>query len=314
MNTTLTILTLAAGAKVTFPPEAEVRGTEIRLGQIAEITGDVETVARLEAFSLGYAPSPGYVRILRAWRIEQTVERDLPGVDIEIAGAPAVRVIPVTVAIEPGALAESARAALVDRFDTDDTTIELEGTLVALEIPAGSTPPELRALATSVRASAGLATVPVRVFVDGELYRTVWTQWRVRLWETRPVLLRDVPAGEVIDLRSIENRRVPIGPSRHANPIPAGLLVGSIASRDLAVGAVVTESDVRRPTLVQPGDRLFFVIKKGPVSARIPVTARDEGALGDRIRVTTESERELMGVITARNLVELDLSPGRVSR
>jgi len=305
------ILALTFGADVTLSPEAHVRGTEIRLGDVAEISGAPEDVEQLRQFSLGYAPSPGYVRILRGWRIEQTVERELPGVDVRMSGSPAVRVHPVTAVIEPRDLEEAARTELAARLDNEEATFELEGTLAGIEVPAGSTEPELVALTNDVRAAAGLATVPVRVLVDGELYRTVYTQWRVRLWESRPVLLRDVKAGETIDLRAVENRRVPLGSSRVGKPIPAGLLIGSVATRDLARGDTVDEQDVRRPTLIEPDDTLFIVIRKGPISARVPVTAQEKGALGDRIRVHTSSQRELTATVVARNLVELDLTASR---
>lgn len=295
-------------ARIVLPTEAQVSGTSILLGDIAEISGAPEEVAQLAGFSLGYAPSPGYVRVLRGWRIEQTLERDIPGLDVEVAGSPAVRVHPITAAIEPQALLAAARAALAERFQGEDATLEPQGTIAPIEVPAGSSPPELKAIAANVRTAGGLATVPVRVLVDGELYRTVWTQWQIRLWETRPVLLRDVRAGEVIELAAIENRRVPLGSSRIGEAVPAGLLIGSVAARDLAVGATVDPRDVRRPLLIDAGDALFIAIRKGPITARVPVTALEAGALGDRVRVRTETGRELTATVAARNLVELDLS------
>ena len=49
---------LLGGVTVTLPMEAHVRGTEIELGEIAQVVGaDPEEVDRVAALELGYAPA-----------------------------------------------------------------------------------------------------------------------------------------------------------------------------------------------------------------------------------------------------------------
>ena len=84
---------LLAGVTVSLPMEADVHGTEILLGDVATISGeDAAEVSAVEGLSLGYAPAPGYSRLLQRHRLEQLVDRKLPDVVIAFRGEPACRV------------------------------------------------------------------------------------------------------------------------------------------------------------------------------------------------------------------------------
>jgi hypothetical protein len=75
------------GATVTLPVDAKVKGTEIELGELCLVAGlDGELVARVRALELGYAPAPGFSRLLTAERIRAELARALPGVEIRVTG------------------------------------------------------------------------------------------------------------------------------------------------------------------------------------------------------------------------------------
>ena len=78
MITTLLLLTL--GVRVELPSEARVRGTELSVGSVAAVSGaDAREVERVRAVSLGYAPAPGYSRLLQAQRILRDIQSQAPG-------------------------------------------------------------------------------------------------------------------------------------------------------------------------------------------------------------------------------------------
>ncbi|HOS44505.1 MAG TPA: hypothetical protein PK794_12495, partial [Armatimonadota bacterium] len=54
----------AGAATLTFPPTATVKGGEILLGEVAEITDAGDGLARLQSIVLGAAPYPGQTRTL----------------------------------------------------------------------------------------------------------------------------------------------------------------------------------------------------------------------------------------------------------
>ena len=71
LTATLSTLLLASGITVTLPEETKVSGSEMKLGDIAVITGEDESlVERAKQLGLGYAPAPGYHRTLRQWKLQ----------------------------------------------------------------------------------------------------------------------------------------------------------------------------------------------------------------------------------------------------
>jgi hypothetical protein len=76
------------GVTVTLHPQAKVRGTEIELGAVAAVSGeDAALVARVRGLRLGYAPAPGYSRLLLGERLRADLARTLPGTAVEVGGA-----------------------------------------------------------------------------------------------------------------------------------------------------------------------------------------------------------------------------------
>jgi flagella basal body P-ring formation protein FlgA len=155
----------------------------------------------------------------------------------------------------------------------------------------------------------------VRLLVDGDVYRTVWTSWKVDNWERYAVLTRPVQAGETIAASMLEHRRMAASVADlrgNVRILGEAMIVDAIAARDLTAGRPLTDLDVVRPVLISEGDTVFFEVKKGVVNARVAAVADEGGARGDRLRVTLlGSGREMRGVVVSRDLVRIDLTPTR---
>lgn len=308
---------LLGGATVTLPPEAKVRGTEVELGEVALISGlDGELVDRLRALELGYAPAPGFSRLITSEKIRAVLGHELPGLDIRVAGERACRVWPEVEEIRPEVIEEAARAELLRAFGGREASFTLKDPLPLVRVPlggegVGAEAGEGRALVARAPAGelhSGLLGVPVEILVDGLRYRTVWTSWRVEVWETRPVLARPVRAGEELRPELFERSRVRVGAEARPEPLDPATVLGSVARRDLAPGEPVTALDVHRPAAVTLGSTLFLRVKKGPIEARVSVLALETGSVGQRIRVKTiDSGQELLATIAGRDRCEIVL-------
>jgi flagella basal body P-ring formation protein FlgA len=304
------------GVSLTLPATTEARGTELALGDVCRVAGaDPEEVARVAALSLGYTPAPGYTRLLEAWRLRQIVERAAPGIQVELVGAPACRVSPATERVAGAAVEAAARAELERRLASLDAAAQLLTPVADLSVPAGAAAPELESVLDPTQSLAGNVSVPVRVLVDGDVYRTIWTRWSVELWAEHAVLVADVAAGTAISADMLETRRLQVSAAAlrpGARLLGQALLVGAVAARDLQAGRPLTDLDVQRPTLVNAGDTLFLEVVKGPINARIAAVAEQPGALGDRIEVTLPgSGRRMKATVVSRDAVRIDLSTPR---
>ena len=307
------LLTLALQTDVvtvTLPLQAEVRGTEIELGEVARVTGDDPTlVARVAALEVGYAPSPGYSRVLVADRLRDVLRRRAPEVTLRFAGQRACRVYPEVVVVQAREIEEAARAELRRALGLREAELTPREPVEGLRIPAGSGKHRVSARLDLRAPRSGVITVPVEVHVDGVRYRTVWTSWQVDVFEVRPVLTRPVKAGEELSPDMFERRRVRLGTGTN-HSLGQVEATGAVAKRDFRPGEEISTLDVHRPRVVAPGDGFFLMVRRGPVNARVSAVALEAGSVGDRIRVrTTGSERELVATIVHRDLCEIVLAP-----
>ena len=294
---------------VALPADSRVRGVELSVGAVATVSGgDAALVERVRAVSLGYAPAPGYSRLLQDWRLRQELATSLPGVQVVVTGATSTRVWPQTEVVSAGTLEAEARRELERHLAGRDGKVRLLRPLQALEVPAPLEGLVVQSVLAAGELGAGTTNVPVRVQIDGVVHRTVWTSWEVSLYEERPVLVRGVRAGEVLTADAVELRRVALGSEDGA--LSLQMAIGATSTRDLAAGSTLSGRDLVRPPLVQRGSVVYLEVRKGSVQARVAAVAGKAGARGDRIPVTTlAGGRELEATILSRDLVTIDLTP-----
>src|SRR6187397_1183193 len=99
---------LVAGVTLVLPAEQRVAGVEIEVAELGELRGaDAETLARLSSFSLGYAPAPGYTRVLQRWQVERELMNAFPAIEITVRGADACRVLPATDTLDASSIVDA---------------------------------------------------------------------------------------------------------------------------------------------------------------------------------------------------------------
>jgi flagella basal body P-ring formation protein FlgA len=298
-----------AGVTVTLPTEAKVKGGEIELGELCLVAGlDGELVSKVRALELGYAPAPGFSRLLTAERIRAELARAMPGIEVRVTGERACRVWPEVEEIAPVSIEAAARAELTRAFAGREATFTLAEPVGSLRVPQGDQPSRVMAHLSVVEPKSGVLGVPVEVLVDGARYRTTWTSWRVDVWETRPVLNRAVRAGEELRPELFARARVQVGHESKPALLSPGELTGAVAKRDLASGEAVSAHDVHRPAAVVEGATLFLRVRKGSIEARVSAVALETGSIGERVRVkTVEARQELVATVIGRDLCEITL-------
>lgn len=304
------LLALATDVSVTLKEEAQVSGAEIRLGEIAEITADDPAVVeRYSDLRLGYAPSPGHSRLLVGWRLAQEIDRLAPGSEkVVLRGSSAVRVFPKTRVVAGASLEAAARTALGDALGGSGWELNPVTPIADLEVPEGDQEPTLEVPLRVLNRELPTHSVPIRVMVDGKLYRTVWSQWKAEVWRVRPTLRVDVTAGTILDATMIGNERRLVPASSPPLKIVPGLLVGSLARRDIKAGEVLGDDVVERPKVIQRDQRVTLSVRRGQINARVAAVALEEGAVGDQIRVEIKDNgREMTATVLSRSLVEIQL-------
>lgn len=303
--------TILAAITIVLPMEAEVRGSEIELGEVATIQGaTAEELALLEDLELGRTPTPGYSRVLTPADVQAHVRRVLPGAEVTYAGRRACRIELATHAITPPMISAAVHAELAAVVGARDITWEPLDKLATLEVPLGQggAEPRLEVVLGAPRLTTGPLPVEVRLLVDDELYRSVRARWDVTVWETLPVLTRNLPAGSRVLPTHFELERVALPAEGRGAVLMPAAMDGVVARRSLVAGSVVLDGDVDRPSVVHEGEQLTLLVKKGSIEARVQVIATATAAVGDRIRVRRLSGGvELHAIVRSKELCEVVL-------
>jgi flagella basal body P-ring formation protein FlgA len=300
---------LISGVTVVLPMQGDARGTELTLGEIAQVRGDdPESVERVRAFGLGYSPAPGFTRLLHAHRLQEDLARAFPGLAITFAGESACRVKPLVVEVAADVLQAVAADEIARAFAGQDLSYTPRQPILPVSVPAGLAAPTLRARIDNTLPDSGVLAVPVQILIDGTPYRTVWTSWSVSRFDVLPVLDRPLKNGDRIQPFHLKTARVPAADPR-AKPLPASMLVGAVAARNLEAGRPITELDVHRPAVVGLGDDVVLEVKKGAIAARVAAVSLGTAAIGDRVRVRANSNgQEHSALVVSRDLVRIDLA------
>ena len=127
-----------------LPHEAHVRGTELHLADLVQVRGDAAEIEKLASLSIGYAPAPGYTRLVRRDELARQVQAAFPGSAIEIEGAEACRVIPDVERVDGASIRAAAENEMRALFASRDAAIGLQGEVQSLDVPRAITKRELR--------------------------------------------------------------------------------------------------------------------------------------------------------------------------
>lgn len=121
-----------------------------------------------------------------------------------------------------------------------------------------------------------------------------------------PVLVRPVPAGEVIQESDLEWRAVRADRLDRNAATSADQLVGMTPTRGLKPGRVVKVSEVRPPLLVEKGALVTMTASAPGLLLTATGRALDDGAEGDVVRVlNVQSKRTVEGVVSGRNQIRI---------
>jgi len=296
-------------------PSARVTGLELRLADVAEITGGSKGERATYAdVVLGLPPVPGGSYTLsRAFVAERLVRSGLPTDRVRLAGSTSTVVRLATRTVDGERLQGEALAVLRESLDRDAETdasdlrfeIEPGPTPRALVLPAPRESLEIDYRARRTAAVSGQAWVDARIRLDGRPYPSVAVPFRVRVYGLALVAARTIERDEPIAEADVEIVEVELSPvsTRRALTEPADVR-GFAARRRIAAGDVLTDRMIHRPRIVRRGDAVTLRFEDGPLRLTTAGIAEQSGHKGQEIEVrNTRSGRTVRGrILDARTV------------
>lgn len=306
---------LLSTVTVTLPAQANVQGAEITLGEIAQIEGATpDELSRLKSFALGYAPTPGYSRVLQDWKIQSMLGRKFDTIDFAMEGSKACRIFPDVTTVKGSDLYAEARTAIDTLFTGDDVKIHAGAEIHDETVPAGSTSrvllgrPALSTYASSLTRT-GTWSVPVQIVIDGVPYRTVWVPFDVTIYRVMPVLKRDVPRGSTIQSGDVVMKRAAMQSQVSIVPLGERELLGAVAGRNLRMNEPILARDVTRAKAIRKGETVTLSVKNGTISVNAHVVALQDAYIGDMVAVqVVGSMKELTAEVVGKGRLKIDFA------
>ncbi len=286
-------------------PEVTMKGSQLVLADIADLSGDNEEfVARLARTPLGPITQ---TRLLSRKDIAELIRT--AGADegeVLYSGAEFTRISP---AMRTPTLAEitpvvKSYLASVTPWQGEELEVRSIENLKDIEVPAGDI--QFRIASRGAPSNFRSALLAVETLVDGRLQRPFWIKADIAVRATvvqvaKPVAFRSVLRPE--DLREVTaNLEDPSADYIRS----AADVAGKVTKRALRQGEYLTRKSLDDAELIRSGASVRLVVETGNLRMSAMARALQSGKLGDRIKVRNmDSDRVITAVVTGRGEVRV---------
>lgn len=151
----------------------------------------------------------------------------------------------------------------------------------------------------SISPSGDRAFVTVSFRKNGRLTSRVNLSAALKLSVDTYVAARDLKRGMEITTADVRAERIPAGPWFEKYAVKIEDLLGKQVDRNLKEGSPIRLDQVARPKMVNSGDSVTIIAEKGTLRISAPGKARQDGELGEWIKVTNvDSSKALTAKVT----------------
>ena len=286
---------------------AMVRGTDVTIGELCEITPINRDT--LELASIVFAPTPAGGRARKITRTEIVQALVAAGRDvgqISFAGPDEILIQPVRVEVPTTELLESATAALQALLEVEGGDVEFEAPLHMrrVDTPPGRRSRILAARVRGGRTSLSSAVVDVDVVVDGKKSKRIPVQFKLQRFHVLLKTTSVVRSGDKIGPHNLTVTREPLAQATGLYLTRFEDVQSMVASRNLQSGSRITLGDIAPPAIIRKGEIVTVVLTRGRIKVTTKAMANHDAAMAARISLTNMQSRGMLtGVVAAPGLV-----------
>jgi len=299
-----------ASIVIIVPPEAQVQGPQITLGDVAEVQGEpADTVARMQQVPLGQAPPAGVERLLsKSTLVTQLKHQGLWTQELQYQGAIQIRVIRASQRLDPQHMETVVRQALSRRLPqtTQSTSIRDIRGLRPVFVPLG--PVQYEVTMPGRNGWLGSTSFTLTIQVAGKIEKQLRGTATIAGAQEVVSLVRPVAQGEIITADAVSRTKVPVTQPLRQMVTQPEEVIGKHARRPLAGNTPLSTQDVTAVHVVHRGDMVRIVLESPLIKMSTPGEALEAGKPGDTIRVkNTSSKREVRAQVIDKQTVRIPL-------
>jgi flagella basal body P-ring formation protein FlgA len=298
-----------AAQTIRIKDRAEVAGSQVRLGEVATITGvSSEETEKFASVPVCLSPMPGISRDIESdYLIARARRHGVAVDDVNVEGAIRVRITSrADNILTPEYLALMLEQYIFDEMPWTRQEVEVKTFPMgrAINLPAGKM--EVRIEHRPEYGFVGEGVFPASVFLDGQRIRSMYLKAHVEVY--RPVVVAREPIRRGTPIRSghLGMRTATLSTMNGQGFLKPEAAAGMIARRDISPGDMLTTDNVERPLLVKRREDVLLKYETSTIEIAMKVRARTEGRLGDVIAVENIASRKVLNaVVTGPGEVQL---------
>ncbi len=298
---------LAVDNEISIDNEVRVRGTDIKLVDIANIIGDTKFKERVEGISLGQAPLPSYQRTIYREQVLFALkdeEINLKEVDINIPYQFVVIADCKHLSFER--LIAKVEDYIYEQIDyqTDQVEINVLSSDRDIVIPYGEL--KLKVENGRRRSLLGKIVLPIKVIINNRVYRRIYLQCEVKKHQKILVADKDIERGEMInkDLFKVQEEWTADSNNQYVSVNEE--LDGKRLKVSLKANQPLLKRMIELTPLVKRWKQVKIVAKIGGVVVTTTGKARQSGDKGEVIQVKNLNSGETVkGVVIGKNTVQV---------
>lgn len=297
----------SAEMQVTLLPQAEVMTSQrVLLRDLAKISAPKAISRKIGEVVITNAPLPGEQRPLEADYVKLKLS-SAGFANIKFIGAAKVTVTGKCIRISSEQQVNLVKEYALGLLPHDGLNYE-----VAIErLPREMVLPDesgmdVKARAFSSSMHPGVNTIAIEAIKNGETILTRSAVVRIKVTATVVIASDTIAQGQPLTAQNTVSEVRDI--SKINDPIRSGAANADnwVARRTISAGAIITSLDVALPPAIRSGESVTLTVKCGSVSLRTSAEARQDGRIGDSIRVKSGvSKDDVRARITGPGAVEI---------
>jgi len=306
---TAAVCAAAQAQSIRIRKRAEVAGSQVQLGDVAEISGvpteDAEQFARVPVCA---SPLPGASKTVEAdYLIARARQQGVPIDGMKVGGAGRVSVTSLADnTLTPEYLAQQLEEYIRSEmpWSYDEAEILCHPAGRSLKLPAGEMHVAIRHQPAYTFVGEGV--FPTAVYLDGRRVRSLFLKAHVEVYKPVMVASEHIARGSGLSGDRVAGQTVGLSTVRGGYFLERDALAALQARRDIVPGTVITAEMVERPVLVKRGDGVMLKYETAQIEVAVKMRARAAGRLGDMIAVENPSSRKVLSaLVTGPGEVEI---------
>ncbi|MBN2467052.1 MAG: flagellar basal body P-ring formation protein FlgA [Deltaproteobacteria bacterium] len=299
----------ASGLTVMLRERVEIVDDVIRLGDIAQISGDApHGVEKLRSVVIGNAPLPGKTRrIGKDYLMIHLKRYDIETSGIVFSGPEAVEVLRRSVLIPREKLENVVLNFIVENIPWGRDRIRVTDIRVseAVILPQGDI--SYAVMLPDNMSLSGAVALAIMFTVNGEFKKKVWATARIEMEIDAVFTKRPVGRYQVITEDDLTVRKVCLSDVPGTIIMNEDEAVGKRAKRTINAEVLLRTDLLEFPPVVKRGDVVTIVAESGTLRVSTIGEVRQKGYKGEKIKVVNfDSKKEIYARVVDSNTVVVD--------